>query len=146
MITGDPSFLECRSHFRFFLTRTSDKNVIAMHRPRDGAQMIVKAARRALLSTHLPTMLQLGEFRTTPCAASQYALSGIRKVHSPATQQRCLSSLQRRNKLAERQTRLRQCLHSRPAELRVRSQLSLTPGQVSLRCAKTRASCFLCQH
>ena len=44
LITGLTSFLECRSHFRYILTRTSDKNVIAMHRPRDGAQLIVEAA------------------------------------------------------------------------------------------------------
>ena len=50
-----------------------------------------------------------------------------------ATQQKSLSFLQRKNTLAERQTRLRQCLHFWPAELRVWSQLSQTQGQVSLR-------------
>ena len=46
LITGLPFFLECRFHFRKNLTRTSDKHVIAMHRPRDGAQLIVEAATR----------------------------------------------------------------------------------------------------
>ena len=46
LITGLPSFLECRPHLRYLLTRTSDKHVIAMHRPRDGAQLIVEAATR----------------------------------------------------------------------------------------------------
>ena len=101
LITGLPSFLECRSHFRYILTRTSDKNVIAMHRPRHGAQLFVEAATRhsangetatdePFFSTLLTTMLQLGEFRTMPCAASRHALSGMRQVHSLATQQRCL--------------------------------------------------------
>ena len=67
-----------------------------MHRRRDGAQLIVEAATRhsandetatdePFFSTHLPTMPQLGEFRTTPCPASQRALPGIRQAHSPAT-------------------------------------------------------------
>ena len=46
LIKSFPSFLECRSHFRHILKRTSDENVITMHRPRDGAQLIVEAATR----------------------------------------------------------------------------------------------------
>ena len=57
------------------------------------------------------------KFRTTSCAASQHALSGIRQGHSPATRQRCLSSLQRGSTLAGHQTRLRRCLHSRPFDM-----------------------------
>ena len=97
LITGHHLFLSIAPHFRSILTRTSDKNVIAMHRPRDGAQITVEAATRhgangetatdePFFSTSLLTMLQLGESRTTPCAASQHALSRIRQVHSPATQ------------------------------------------------------------
>ena len=45
-ITSFPSLLECRSHLRYILARTSDKNVITMHRPRDRTRLVVKAATR----------------------------------------------------------------------------------------------------
>ena len=44
LIASLPYLLECRSHFRYILARASDKNVIAMHRPRDGAQLVVETA------------------------------------------------------------------------------------------------------
>ena len=46
LIASLPSFLECRTHFRYILTRTSDKNVTAIRRPRDGTQLVVEAAAR----------------------------------------------------------------------------------------------------
>ena len=46
LIASLPSLLECRPHFRKILARTSDKNVITMHRPCDGTHLIVEAATR----------------------------------------------------------------------------------------------------
>ena len=126
LITGLPYFPECRSYFRYILTNTSDKNVIAMHRPSDGTQLIVEAATRHSANGETATDEPLSQLISPRCcswASSVRRLAQLPNMRCPATQQRCLSSLQRRRTLAERQTRLRQCLHSRPAELRVRSQL-----------------------
>ena len=147
LITGLSSFLECRTHFRYILTRTSDKNVIAMHRPSDGTQLVMETAtRHSANGLQLPSPFPNSspndaaagrELRTTPWAASQHALSGIRQAHCPATRQRSLSSLQRRNTVAERQTRLRQSsLSSRRAACAIAALTNAwsgndhgTPGQ-----------------
>ena len=87
LITGLPSFLECRPHFRFFPTSTSDKNVIAMHRPRDGAQLTVEAATRhsadGETATHEP-FSQLISPRCCSWASSVQSLPQLPNMSCPA--------------------------------------------------------------
>ena len=105
-----------------------------MHRSRDGAQLIVEATTRHSANSETATdesFSQLNSPRRCSWASRVQRLAQLPNKRCPEfgryivrqLNKRCLSFLQRRNALAERQTRLRQCLHPRPAELRVRPQL-----------------------
>ena len=86
LITGLPSFLECRSHFRNILTRTNDKNVIAMHRPRDGAQLIVEAATRHSANSETATDEPFSQLISPRCcsfASSVQRLAQLPNMRCP---------------------------------------------------------------
>ena len=90
LITGLLYFLECHKYFAVSLARASDKNVIAMHRPRDGAQLIVEAATRHSANGETATDEPFSQLISPRCCSwassvqrlaqlPNIALSGIRQ-------------------------------------------------------------------
>ena len=139
LITSFTPLLECRPHLRCILTKTGDKNVITMHRPRDGAQLVVEAATLHNANSETATdepLSQLISPRRCSWASSVQCFAQLpnmcrselgkyisRQLNKVAS---LLFSVQKT--LAGHQTQLRRCLHSRLAGLRV--QLKLSPSQI----------------
>ena len=128
------------------LTRTSDKNVITMHRPHDGAELwLWKQQRDTAPTVRLQLaspFLQLITPRCCSWTSSVQRLAQLPKMRCPEFGSYIVRQLnkgvslflQRRKTLAERQTRPRQCLNPRPAASCVCDHsFDLTVDQVSLR-------------
>ena len=93
-----------------------------MHRPRDGAQLIVEAATRhsanSEIATDEPFFQRISPRRCGWASSVQCFEQLLNMCRSELG-----SSLQRRKELAGNQTQLRRCPHSRLAGLRVQLQL-----------------------